>query len=56
MGDISDGDRTFPGVTSGTNNYVGEIQGIYTLHCRAKQAGEPLTGEEQSALRSELEN
>ena len=52
--DISDGARTFPGVTLSSCNYEGEIQDISILPGRAEQNGEPLTEAGRSKLRSEL--
>ena len=53
-GNISDGDRTFTGATLSSGNYEGEVRDIAILHRRSKRRGEPLTAEEQCALRSEL--
>ena len=51
-GCIFDGARTFPGVTSSSDNYE-EIRDISILPFRAEK-DEPLTEEGQCALRSKL--
>ena len=51
-GDISDGDRTFPGATLSSNNYEEIIRRISILPRMG--VGEPLAEEEQFALRSDL--
>ena len=53
-GNISDGTNMFPGETLSSNNCEGEIQYITILPDSANKKGDPLTSEEQFALRSEL--
>ena len=55
-GDIPDGNTTCSGLTYRSGNYECEIQDIAILPGRATQMGEPLTPDDQCALRSELAN